>query len=237
MRNSVSIVMVLFIVGAAGAQPKDKDKTTPPATSQTTSSGNAFLGVGVEPVPPLLRNQLPEQLPNGQGVMVVHVTRDSAAAKAGLEPGDILLSYGDKKLTTPEELIKLLRADTPGNTVELRYLRGGKANTAKATLGTFPAPVFPVGPPDFPSDSKFDDSFWANIDSLKITRTDGDKFKAEIELRKKDGKKEMKTYTGTRSEIRQAILTEKGLTPEEQFDLLRALNLRPHRFPPMGVIP
>ena len=46
-------------------------------------------------------------LPKGQGVLVVQVTPDTPAAKAGLRPRDILVNYDDQKLYSPEQLIKL----------------------------------------------------------------------------------------------------------------------------------
>ena len=72
----------------------------------------AYLGVGVEAVPSALEKQLPTL--NNQGVLIAEVAKDSPAQHAGLKPYDILVSYDDHQLYSPEQLVKLVQNDKPG---------------------------------------------------------------------------------------------------------------------------
>jgi hypothetical protein len=65
---------------------------------------------------------------------------------------------------------------------------------------------------------------------------DDKKWRAEIEYRTKDGKKEQKKFEGTREEIRKAIQNDKDLPANERRHLLRAMNVgQPFEFhfPPL----
>jgi membrane-associated protease RseP (regulator of RpoE activity) len=202
-----------------------------------------LLGVGVELIPPGLFSQLPGDLPKGQGVLVGLVTQNSPAAKAGLRPGDILLSYGDQKIQTPEQLVKLVRSDKPGREVDLSYVRAGKSMTSKVKLGERDPAADPQRSGPFPDERglKAGSSFWDSFDEIKLTRTEGKQWRAEVAYRSKDGKKVSKTYSGTREEIRKAIQGERDLPANERADMLRALNLHDpvfdFRFPPGVPVP
>jgi hypothetical protein len=93
-----------------------------------------YLGVALEPVPPALVAQLPDVLSKEQGMLVAEVMPDSPAAKAGLKQFDVLVSYDDQKLFSPEQLTKLVRGDKPGRDVVLGIVRVGKLEKVKATL-------------------------------------------------------------------------------------------------------
>src|SRR5439155_5759500 len=74
----------------------------------------ARLGVRVRTVdlPPPLVERL--QLPTSRAVMLVEVTPDQAAGRAGLLPGDVLLSAGDRWLTSADDLVHTLQAAPVG---------------------------------------------------------------------------------------------------------------------------
>lgn len=97
------LLMTVLILGlAAPVRPTQADevraKKQEPAAAKQTELKQAYLGLGIESVSPTLSSQLPDLLAKGQGVLIDQVTKDSPAAKAGLQPYDILLSYGDHKL-------------------------------------------------------------------------------------------------------------------------------------------
>jgi hypothetical protein len=68
------------------------------------------------------------------GAQVTEVIEGSAAEKAGLLEGDIILSIDGKKTTNVEEVINALSDKKPGDKVKLSYLRDTKIKTLKATL-------------------------------------------------------------------------------------------------------
>lgn len=226
------------------------DKQGPAAKKQAeegeTHTGAAYLGVGVDSLHPALVTHLPKTLVDGQGVLVAQVALDSPAAKAGIKEHDILLTYQDQKLFSPEQLVKLVQADKPGRKVELQVVREGKLDSYTVTLGERPRPSATSQPAPAPwwrelpryvmpgdrprSNEKEDESQaagpWENFDSLTLKKLDGDRYRAEVEYLDKDGQKQHHEFEGTREEIRSQIKAEEDLPANEQQQLLRGLNLR-----------
>ncbi len=100
----------------------------PPARSapQAGAASVAFLGVVV----------------NGRGardgLRISGVVPGTAAASAGLHEGDTLVRLGERAIDSFEDLLRVLRARKPGDTVRLVYLRDGEPHESAATLGTPP---------------------------------------------------------------------------------------------------
>jgi len=59
-------------------------------------------------------------------VTVSEVLMESPAAQAGLQPGDVLLRYGETRLFAPEELVAQTHSGMPGEPVPLEVLRQGQ---------------------------------------------------------------------------------------------------------------
>jgi serine protease Do len=73
---------------------------------------------------------------DGKGVLVIAVPdSNSPAAKAGLKREDIIIAVNGKKINDSSELLSLVSDMSPGQTIEIRYLRDGKENTAKMVVG------------------------------------------------------------------------------------------------------
>lgn len=69
-----------------------------------------------------------------EGVLIVRVTRDGAAAKAGLRNYDVILEINHQPINAGEDLIKLLRKQKVGNKVNLLILRQKELMTVEVTL-------------------------------------------------------------------------------------------------------
>jgi putative serine protease PepD len=69
-----------------------------------------------------------------QGALVQGVITGAPAAKAGLQPGDVITAVDGTKVSSVDELIIAIREHKIGQTVTLTYLRAGKQQTAKVTL-------------------------------------------------------------------------------------------------------
>ena len=69
------------------------------------------------------------------GVAIVEVQDDGAAAKAGLEAGDIITDLGGTPITTITSLSESLAAVEPGAKERVTYVRDGAERTAEVTLG------------------------------------------------------------------------------------------------------
>ncbi|MGN9783734.1 S1C family serine protease [Nonomuraea sp. ZG12] len=72
--------------------------------------------------------------PTGVGVGVVE--KSSAAARAGLREGDVIIAIGGRSTSTMAELTEALTTHRPGDTVPLKVVRpDGKTDTVTVTLG------------------------------------------------------------------------------------------------------
>lgn len=63
------------------------------------------------------------------------VSIDSAAQKAGVLEGDIILEFNGERVTKDNSLAKLIQKRNPGDTVVLKILRNGEEKILSATLG------------------------------------------------------------------------------------------------------
>jgi serine protease Do len=69
------------------------------------------------------------------GVIVSTVTPSGGAAKAGLQPGDVIVSIDGRDIKDGDDLVNDISARKVGSTVKLGYLRDGKPNTANVAIG------------------------------------------------------------------------------------------------------
>ncbi len=90
------------------------------------------IGVSVGPV---LREAVDEfGLKDRKGAVVQSVAPDSAASKAGLEPGDVIVQYGGKPVNSRDELVRMVVNTKPGTTVPLRIMRDRQERTLSITV-------------------------------------------------------------------------------------------------------
>ncbi len=69
------------------------------------------------------------------GVMVSTVTPNAPAAKAGLQPHDVIVSIDGRAIKDGDDLVADISARKVGSTVTLGYLRDGKQHTATVGIG------------------------------------------------------------------------------------------------------
>jgi serine protease DegQ len=93
---------------------------------------HAFLGVQPAEVTPALAQQF--GLTVAAGALVQAVVPGSAAAKAGLEPGDVIVALGQRHVESVEDLFAALRGRHPGESVAVKVVRDGKTRTVDVTL-------------------------------------------------------------------------------------------------------
>ena len=70
-----------------------------------------------------------------KGVKIGKVNEKTAAEKAGLKEGDIITMINTDAVKTPEELTTAIRKNKVGDEIDITYLRDGKTQKVKATLG------------------------------------------------------------------------------------------------------
>ncbi|MDQ1583809.1 MAG: putative serine protease PepD [Microbacteriaceae bacterium] len=71
------------------------------------------------------------------GALIKAITPGGAAAKAGLQVGDIVTNFDGVPITDATDLTAQVRVPAGGSTATLTYVRGTSTATATVTLGTF----------------------------------------------------------------------------------------------------
>jgi S1-C subfamily serine protease len=77
-------------------------------------------------------------LDQAAGILVMEVGDGTPAAKAGLQPGDVIVRLDDKPIDTVEDLFGELRQHRPGDRVTLTLIRDGREQQRTATLADNP---------------------------------------------------------------------------------------------------
>jgi len=96
-----------------------------------------FLGVDIATVNRAAVKEL--KLPVSAGVLVIDVTKNGPAAKAGLGQGDVITSINGTSVKTGDALRNLIAMIKPGTQVELDVThRDGKTASVKAKLAELP---------------------------------------------------------------------------------------------------
>ena len=96
------------------------------------AGGGARLGVVLEDVraEDVARLKLAEE----RGALVKEVVKGSAAEKAGLKDGDVILSYQGERVGSAAQLRRLVRETPPGRHVTIDASRGGAPQRLTASL-------------------------------------------------------------------------------------------------------
>ena len=97
-----------------------------------------WLGVSIQPVTEEIAANL--DLVPARGALVATVAPGSPAARAGVEPGDVILRFGETDIETLRDLT-LAVARTPAETrVEARVWRDGSLRPLRVAVGSAPEP-------------------------------------------------------------------------------------------------
>ncbi len=90
------------------------------------------IGIGVESIP---RDAVDEfGLKDRKGAVVKSVAPNSAASRAGLEPGDVILTFNNKPVSSRDELVQMVVATKPGSSVPVRIVRDRAERTVNVTV-------------------------------------------------------------------------------------------------------
>jgi Do/DeqQ family serine protease len=92
----------------------------------------AFLGVGIEDLDSETARTV--GLPNAEGVYINRITPGSAAADAGLQSGDVIISVNNVRVRSTPELQEYIGRLRPGDKINLDYWRRGAKQRASLLL-------------------------------------------------------------------------------------------------------
>ncbi len=90
------------------------------------------IGVTVQAVP---REDYEEfGLKSRTGAIVATVLSGGAAARAGVEPGDVIVQYNGRPVPNNDELVKMVVATKPGTSVPVKVMRNKQEKTLNVTV-------------------------------------------------------------------------------------------------------
>jgi serine protease Do len=110
----------------------------------------AFLGVGIQQITSDLSHQF--GLSAVQGAVVTEIRPDTAAAKAGLQTGDVIVEFDDQAVAGPREVQNLVERAALDKEHRVTVIRDGERVTIDVTLQAMPQALVTSGesPPQAP---------------------------------------------------------------------------------------
>jgi serine protease Do len=125
--------------GIGFAIPSNMAKTVMDSLIQNGKVTRGWLGVTIQTLTPELSKQF--SLKDEKGVLVADVTEDSPAEKAGIQRGDILLSFGGKEVEDGRGLRNMVAGTIPGTRVMVNLVREGNPKTIEIMISEMPAEI------------------------------------------------------------------------------------------------
>ena len=161
------------------------------------------IGVTVQPVNQSLAESF--GLPRPEGALVASVESGGPAARAGIQPGDVILAFDGRTVDDSSTLPMLVAEMKPGQSAPVRVWREGAERTLQVTVGTMAAEKVAS-----------DDS--AGVDSGRLG--------VAVRPLTADEKRQLKTGSGLVVEQVGGAAEQAGIQPG---DVILALNNQPVR--------
>ena len=120
-------------MGLAFAIPIDVARSVEEQLLKTGKVERGRVGVGIQEVSASLARSFGLDRP--RGALVSTVEPGGPADKAGLKPGDVILSFNGKPVERSSELPPQVAATKPGTKAEMEVWRGGKKQTLGVVIG------------------------------------------------------------------------------------------------------
>jgi serine protease Do/serine protease DegQ len=131
--NSVILSQSGGNIGIGFAIPSNLVRAIMEQLIETGQVNRGQLGVMTLSLTPDFRKSL-GLAENAQGALVSQVTEGSAAARAGIEPGDVITTVRGEPIRSNGELRNTIGMLKVGESIEIGLLREGKARTVTAVL-------------------------------------------------------------------------------------------------------
>ena len=136
-------------VGIGFAIPSDMIRTVSDQLVATGRVVRGYVGVGTQAVTGAMAKAM--HLPETAGALLASVEPNSPAARAGLEPGDVIEAVNDQKIASPRDLALTVASVLPGNDATFRILRDGQDRDITVKIGQQPTEKTAQARPEEPS--------------------------------------------------------------------------------------
>jgi serine protease Do len=133
---ALAVVAVAAVLALGAADAPAKEKKAAKAPKESTSKKSGYIGVYMQELTDDVREGLDMDVT--KGVLVSGVQDDSPAAEAGVEEGDVVVSFGGKDVDSPQELRDAVKAYSPGSQAKMEVVREGKTKSLTMTVGERP---------------------------------------------------------------------------------------------------
>jgi serine protease Do len=124
-------------IGIGFAIPANMVKTVVADLQKDGHVTRGYLGVAAQSVTPAMAKALKlAPTAHASGALVASVEPNSPAAKAGLQPGDVILAVDGRKVDSPRDLAVDMAAERPGSEARLEIMRDGSQQTVAVAVAT-----------------------------------------------------------------------------------------------------
>jgi Do/DeqQ family serine protease len=106
-------------------------------------------------------------VPGGKGVVITDVVERGPAHQAGIQPGDVVVSFESEAIVDSYRLRWLAANAGPGRTVKMAVWRGGKLRTVPVTLAEKPGSGAGDRPPQMPAARKDQEPLGLGVEDQK----------------------------------------------------------------------
>lgn len=120
-----AVTLLVLVMLTAAAQ-------VPPANPFQNRAAS-YLGLGLRDIDAARAREL--KLPELSGVEIVAVEQGAAGDQAGIVPGDVILSYNGEKISSAQQLIRLVSNTPIGRRIRVSYMRAGRKQETWVTTG------------------------------------------------------------------------------------------------------
>jgi len=123
-------------IGIGFAIPANQAKKLVADLKQYGKTKRSWLGVRIQSVTDEIAESL--GLKDKSGALVVDITPNTPASKAGIKTGDVILKFDGKDISESRRLSKMVSEAAVGREVDLEVLRDNKKMTIKVVLAELP---------------------------------------------------------------------------------------------------
>lgn len=120
-------------------------------------------------------------LENKQGVLISRILDKSPAEKAGLKPGDIIISFDNENVKTTQDLIRMVLKKDIGEKAALGVIRDKKIYSANVEIGARPEEQAMAAEKEKKAKDEVALKFWRGLEVSDVTPEISQRFKLEID--------------------------------------------------------
>ncbi len=118
--------LIVLAALAAGTTPLAAQTAAPAAPAPAQTGYGAWFG------------SIPDTEGGDAGILLRGTTPGSPAQKAGLKEGDLIVWMDKGPVASLADMVQVLRARQPGDTIDVAFFRGQEKKTIKVVLGARP---------------------------------------------------------------------------------------------------